>query len=191
MVCMYVYFLAVTGLPLFASVWLSLCIYEELDSLAVNALGMRSWELNNVHQSSDVKIYYLELLRASEGTLRRWSQLHLQSLAPINLHWGGGINRLMMMHKHNITTVFPWKCRQRYSKIYPLLSSTPTLDVPWMYPLNLSWRNGWLLYEECGVVYYQTTSVHILSQASRSPPIESPRRVCLVWILYSVSKNTN
>jgi hypothetical protein len=28
------------------------------------------------------KIYYLELLRASEGTLRRWSRLHLQSLAP-------------------------------------------------------------------------------------------------------------
>jgi hypothetical protein len=28
------------------------------------------------------KIYYLGLLRASEGTLSRWSQLHLQSLAP-------------------------------------------------------------------------------------------------------------
>jgi hypothetical protein len=28
------------------------------------------------------KIYYLELLRASEGTLSRWSRLHLQSLAP-------------------------------------------------------------------------------------------------------------
>jgi hypothetical protein len=26
--------------------------------------------------------YYLEFLRASEGTLSRWSQLHLQSLAP-------------------------------------------------------------------------------------------------------------
>jgi hypothetical protein len=25
------------------------------------------------------KIYYLELLRASEGTLSRWSRLHLQS----------------------------------------------------------------------------------------------------------------
>jgi hypothetical protein len=25
------------------------------------------------------KIYYLELLRASEGTLSRWSPLHLQS----------------------------------------------------------------------------------------------------------------
>jgi hypothetical protein len=28
------------------------------------------------------KIYYLQLLRASEGTLSRWSWLHLQSLAP-------------------------------------------------------------------------------------------------------------
>jgi hypothetical protein len=28
------------------------------------------------------KIYYLELLRASEGTLSRWSRLHLQSVAP-------------------------------------------------------------------------------------------------------------
>jgi hypothetical protein len=28
------------------------------------------------------KIYNLELLRASEGTLSRWSRLHLQSLAP-------------------------------------------------------------------------------------------------------------
>jgi hypothetical protein len=28
------------------------------------------------------KIYYLELLRASEGMISRWSRLHLQSLAP-------------------------------------------------------------------------------------------------------------
>jgi hypothetical protein len=27
-------------------------------------------------------IYYLELLRALEGTLSRWSRLHLQSFAP-------------------------------------------------------------------------------------------------------------
>jgi hypothetical protein len=31
------------------------------------------------------KIYYFELLRASEGTLSRWSRLHLQSLAPISV----------------------------------------------------------------------------------------------------------
>jgi hypothetical protein len=34
------------------------------------------------------KIYCLELLRASEGTLSRWSRMHLQSLASTNLHWG-------------------------------------------------------------------------------------------------------
>jgi hypothetical protein len=63
------------------------------------------------------KIYYLEFLRASEGSLSRWSRLHLRSLAPTNPHWArvvgygplwvihkeglcpssGGINRLMMM----------------------------------------------------------------------------------------------
>jgi hypothetical protein len=64
-------------------------------------------------------MYYLELLRASEGTLSRWSRLHSQSLAPTNPHWAcvvsygpfslcvihkeglcpssGDINRLMMM----------------------------------------------------------------------------------------------
>jgi hypothetical protein len=30
-------------------------------------------------------MYYLERLRASEGTLSRWSRLHLQSLAPTPL----------------------------------------------------------------------------------------------------------
>jgi hypothetical protein len=35
-----------------------------------------------------IKIYYLELLRASEGTLSRWSRLHLQSLA---LQFQGGL----------------------------------------------------------------------------------------------------
>jgi hypothetical protein len=34
------------------------------------------------HRMGDQKIYYLELLRASVGTLSRWSRLHLQSLAP-------------------------------------------------------------------------------------------------------------
>jgi hypothetical protein len=32
------------------------------------------------------KIYYLEFLRASQGTLSRWFRLHLQSLAPTNPH---------------------------------------------------------------------------------------------------------
>jgi hypothetical protein len=62
---------------------------------------------------------YLEFLRASEGTLSRWSRLHLQWLALTNPHWArvvgygplslcvthkeglcpssGGINRLMMI----------------------------------------------------------------------------------------------
>jgi hypothetical protein len=31
------------------------------------------------------KIYYIELFRALEGTLSRWSRLHLQSLAPTPL----------------------------------------------------------------------------------------------------------
>jgi hypothetical protein len=35
----------------------------------------------------DTKIYYLELFRASEGMLSRWSRLHLQSLAPTNPYW--------------------------------------------------------------------------------------------------------
>ena len=31
--------------------------------------------------------YHLEFLRASEGTLSRWSRLHVQSLKPSNPHW--------------------------------------------------------------------------------------------------------
>jgi hypothetical protein len=71
------------------------------------------------HWMGDQKIYYLELLRASEGTLSYWSRLYLQSLAPTNPHWArvvgygplslcvirkeglfpssGDIDRLMMM----------------------------------------------------------------------------------------------
>jgi hypothetical protein len=44
--------------------------------MAPRSLGVRSviaWV---------TKIYYLELLRASEGTLSRWYWLRLQSLAP-------------------------------------------------------------------------------------------------------------
>jgi hypothetical protein len=81
----------------------------------------RLWKLSNVGQSLDgwPKVYYLELLRASGGTLSHWTRLHLQSLAPTNPHWArvvdygpfslcvihkdglwpsiGNINRLMMM----------------------------------------------------------------------------------------------
>jgi cellulose synthase/poly-beta-1,6-N-acetylglucosamine synthase-like glycosyltransferase len=84
-------------------------------------LGVRSRKLSNVGRWLDwwPKIFYLEFLRASEGTLSRWSRLHLQSLASTNPHWvrvecygpislcvvhreglcpsSGGINRLMML----------------------------------------------------------------------------------------------
>jgi hypothetical protein len=50
--------------------------------------GVRSQKLSNVGGSLDgrPKFYNLELLRALEGTLNRWSQMHLQSLAPTNPH---------------------------------------------------------------------------------------------------------
>jgi hypothetical protein len=48
---------------------------EELNGLAVSTLGVRTRKLTNVSKgcSSDggPKIYYLELLRASEGILSR------------------------------------------------------------------------------------------------------------------------
>jgi hypothetical protein len=50
--------------------------------------GVRSRKLSNVLSIIWMtKIYYLELLRALEGTLSRWSRLHLQSLVPTNPHW--------------------------------------------------------------------------------------------------------
>jgi hypothetical protein len=48
-------------------------------------LGVRSRKLSNVLKSVigwETKIYYLDVLRASEGSLSRWSRLHLQSLTP-------------------------------------------------------------------------------------------------------------
>jgi hypothetical protein len=50
---------------------------------------VRSLKLSNVGRSLDggPKIYYLELLRASEDTLSRWSRLYLQSLTPTKPHW--------------------------------------------------------------------------------------------------------
>jgi hypothetical protein len=55
----------------------------ELDGPAVSALGVRSRKLSNIGRSFDrwPKIYYLELLRASESRLNCWSRLYLQSLA--------------------------------------------------------------------------------------------------------------
>jgi hypothetical protein len=71
-------------------IWdLLLPLYEELDGPAVSALRRA---IEEVKQRWSVigwvtKIYYLELLRDSEGTFSRWSRLHLQSLTPTNPHW--------------------------------------------------------------------------------------------------------
>jgi hypothetical protein len=52
------------------------------------------------------KMYYLTLLRASEGTLSRWSRLHLQLLAPTNPHWARvkvyGPYYLCVIHKEGL-----------------------------------------------------------------------------------------
>jgi hypothetical protein len=51
-------------------------------------------------------MYYVKLLRASEGTLSRWSRLHLQSLAFTNPHWAGvvgyGLFPLCVIHKEGL-----------------------------------------------------------------------------------------
>jgi hypothetical protein len=54
-------------------------ILEELNCLAVSALGTRSWKLRSKRSFMGwvTKIYYLELLRASEGTLSRSSRLYM------------------------------------------------------------------------------------------------------------------
>jgi hypothetical protein len=84
--------------------------FEELDSPAVSALGVRSRKLSNAHNSQSwdgwPKPYHLELLRASEGMLIRWSRLHLQSLAPTNPHLarvvGYGLFSLWLIHKEGL-----------------------------------------------------------------------------------------
>jgi hypothetical protein len=81
---------------------------EELDGRAVRALRRAIAE---VKQRWSVigwvtKNYYLELLRASEGTLSRWSRLHSQSLAPSNPHWARvvvyGPFSLCVIHKEGL-----------------------------------------------------------------------------------------
>jgi hypothetical protein len=63
-------------------------MHFELDDSTVSAIQRVIAEVKQ-RWSMDgwPKIYYLELLRASEGTVSRWSRLHLQSLAPTNPHW--------------------------------------------------------------------------------------------------------
>jgi hypothetical protein len=80
---------------------------EELDGPAVSALRRVIAEVKSIsHWMGDQKIHYLQLLRASEGTLSRWSRLHLQSLAPTNPHWarvvGYGPFSLCINHNEGI-----------------------------------------------------------------------------------------
>jgi hypothetical protein len=69
-------------------------------------IGVRSRKLSNVGQSLDgwPKMYYLELLRASEGTLSRWSRQHLilQWLAQTNPHWARVVFSLCVIHKEGL-----------------------------------------------------------------------------------------
>jgi hypothetical protein len=70
--------------------------------------GMRLRKLSNIGRSLDgwPKIYYLELLHASEGTLSRWPRLHLQLLVPTKPHWarvmGYGTVSLCVIHKEGL-----------------------------------------------------------------------------------------
>jgi hypothetical protein len=68
-------------------------LFVSIENLRRGARWPRGWcarravaEAKQCSQRSVIgwitKIYYLELLRATEGTLSRWSRLHLQSLAP-------------------------------------------------------------------------------------------------------------
>jgi hypothetical protein len=54
----------------------------------------------------DQKFIIFELLHASEGTLSRWSWLHLHSLAPTNPHWarvvGFGPFSLCVIYKEGL-----------------------------------------------------------------------------------------
>jgi hypothetical protein len=81
---------------------------EELVVQRSVSFGVRSRKLSNVGQSLDriPKNYYLELLRASEGTLSRWFQLHFQSLPPTNTHWARVVDygsfSLCVIHKESL-----------------------------------------------------------------------------------------
>jgi hypothetical protein len=63
-------------------------VWKELDGPAVSALRRAIAEVNQRWSVIGwvTKKYYLELLRALEGSLSRWSWLHLQSLAPTSPH---------------------------------------------------------------------------------------------------------
>jgi hypothetical protein len=108
---------------LYYLIWIE--ILEDVTDTLMYTYCVRSRKLSNIGRSSDgwPKIYYLELLHASEDTLNRWSRLYLHSLAPTYPHWAcvvgygsfslwviheeglcpsnGGIHKLMMMMMMN------------------------------------------------------------------------------------------
>jgi hypothetical protein len=71
-------------------------------------VSLRSQKLSNVGCASHgwPKMYYLELLRALEGTLSRWFQLPLQSLTPTNPYWARVVDygsfSLCVIHKEGL-----------------------------------------------------------------------------------------
>jgi hypothetical protein len=78
--------------------------YGEIDCPSVRSTCDRETPATLVsYGMGDQKCNYPELLRDSEGTLSRWSQLHLQSLAPTNSHWAGVVSygpfSLCVIHK--------------------------------------------------------------------------------------------
>jgi hypothetical protein len=93
-------------------------------SLMVRSMRFSVWsgKLSNVGQALDgwPKIYYLQFLRASEGTLRRWSRLHMQSLAPTNQHWthvvSYGTFSLWLMYPSNGGIIITLESWQRIAK---------------------------------------------------------------------------
>jgi hypothetical protein len=72
---------------------------EEPDSPAVSALA-------EAKQRSQWSVMGWVTKTLSEGTLSRWSRLHLQSLAPTNRHWdrvvGYGPFSLWLIHKEGL-----------------------------------------------------------------------------------------
>jgi hypothetical protein len=85
-------------------------VREDLDGPAVIALRLEIIEVKQrwLVQSWDgtLKIYYIELLGASAGTLSRCFRLHLQSLAPTNPHWARVVGydpfSLCIIHKEGL-----------------------------------------------------------------------------------------
>jgi hypothetical protein len=146
-----------------------------LKCYSLNILGEARWprgqhalrtiaEAKQHCRSSDgwPKLYCLELLRASEGTLRRWSRLHLQSLAPTNPHWApvvgscpvllmvihekglcpssGVINRIMMMMKH-------LRVGRIYSAVINFVASDYNIFISMLYCMGNQF--GWVCFALC------------------------------------------